>query len=133
MNYVNASIVVSPSTPIAGDNVNLTCTIHVPERFATTNISIRWTYDLEAFQDVIDVNISANVAPFTEKDVFFSVLTLSPVTTIDARYYYCHATFHIFSVVRYTSSQLIVQSKLMFCTSLSLLIFSIFTKCITNR
>lgn len=133
VNHVDIDILI-PFVPIAGDVFSFTCRIGVPDRFVENITSIKWTYDLGSSHDVTGGNSNATVTPFTRVGgTFYSILTLNPVRTTDARPYYCHATILIFGTVDRTNRDLTVQSnnnisKLQF----TLYQFSISSRCITN-
>ena len=111
INHVDIDIII-PSVPVAGQAFNLTCRVDVPDKFAE-NLTIRWTYDLGASQDVTASNSDASVSPITRKgNTFTRVLTLDPVKTNDARRYYCHATINVFATIDRTNRDLTVQSEL---------------------
>ena len=110
INHVDISINI-PSGPVAGDVLNLSCVIVVPPNFAENLTSVRWTYDLEASQDVTNENSDAALVPVVRNgNIFTSVLTLDPVKTTDARKYYCQATILVFDIVDRTNRDLTVQS-----------------------
>ena len=110
INHVDISINI-PSVPVAGDVFNLSCVIVVPPNFVENLTSVRWTYDLEASQDVTSENNDATLVPVVRNgNIFTSVLTLDPVKTTDARQYYCRASFTIFNIVDRIDRFLTVQS-----------------------
>ena len=109
-NHVDISINI-PSVPVAGDVFNLSCVIVVPPKFVENLISVRWTYYLQASQDVTSENNDATLVPVVRNgNIFTSVLTLDPVKTTDARQYYCQAGISVFSYVDRTNRDLTVQS-----------------------
>uniref|UniRef100_A0A1X7UP85 Uncharacterized protein n=1 Tax=Amphimedon queenslandica TaxID=400682 RepID=A0A1X7UP85_AMPQE len=109
INHVDISINI-PSVPVADDVFNLSCVIVVPPNFVENLSSVRWTYDLEASQDVIIINNDATLVPVVRNgNIFTSVLTFDPVKTTDARQYYCQATFLVFGTVDRTNRDLTVQ------------------------
>ncbi|XP_019851151.1 PREDICTED: protein sidekick-1-like [Amphimedon queenslandica] len=109
INHVDISINI-PSVPVAGDVFNLSCVIVVPPNFVENLTSVRWTYDLEASQDVTSENNDATLVPVVRNgNIFTSVLTLDPVKTTDARQYYCQATILVFGTVDRTNRDLTVQ------------------------
>ncbi|XP_019857587.1 PREDICTED: uncharacterized protein LOC109585878 [Amphimedon queenslandica] len=109
INHVDISINI-PSVPVAGDVFNLSCIIVVPPNFVENLTSVRWTYDLEASQDVTSENNDATLVPVVRnRNIFTSVLTLDPVKTTDARQYYCQATILVFGTVDRTNRDLTVQ------------------------
>ena len=109
VNHVDISINIS-SVPVAGDVFNLSCVIVVPPNFVENLTSVRWTYDLQASQDVTSENNDATLVPVVRNgNIFTSVLTLDPVKTTDARQYYCQAVIGIFNYVDHTNRELIVQ------------------------
>uniref|UniRef100_A0A1X7SHC5 Ig-like domain-containing protein n=1 Tax=Amphimedon queenslandica TaxID=400682 RepID=A0A1X7SHC5_AMPQE len=109
INHVDISINI-PSVPVAGDVFNLSCVIVVPPNFVENLTSVRWTYDLQAFQDVTSENNDARLVPVVRNgNIFTSVLRLDPVKTTDARRYYCQATFQVFGTVDRTNRDLTVQ------------------------
>ena len=112
--HVTVDIII-PAIPVAGDEFSLTCQIVLPPNFVENVTLVRWTYDLEASQDVTTGNNDASVAPFVKNgNTFTSVLTLHLVKTTDARNYYCHTSVTVFSVVDRTNRDLTVQSELLF-------------------
>ncbi|XP_019851150.1 PREDICTED: mucin-3A-like [Amphimedon queenslandica] len=109
INHVDISINI-PSVPVAGDLFNLSCVIVVPPNFVENLTSVRWTYDLEASQDVTSENDDATLVPVVRNgNIFTSVLTLDPVKTTDARQYYCQATILVFGTVDRTNRDLTVK------------------------
>ncbi|XP_019851148.1 PREDICTED: hemicentin-1-like [Amphimedon queenslandica] len=109
INHVDISINI-PSVPVSGDVFNLSCVIVVPPNFVENFTSVRWTYDLEASQDVTSENNDATLVPVVRNgNIFTSVLTLDPVKTTDARQYYCQATILVFGIVDRTNRDLTVQ------------------------
>ena len=111
LNHVDISINI-PSVPVAGDVFNLSCVIVVPPNFVENLTSVRWTYDLQASQDVTSKNNNATLVPVVRNgNIFTSVLKLDPVKTTDARQYYCQAIINVFSYVDRTNRDLTVQSK----------------------
>ncbi|XP_019850324.1 PREDICTED: uncharacterized protein LOC105312200 [Amphimedon queenslandica] len=110
-NHVDISINIS-SVPVAGNTFNLSCVILVPPNFVEDLISVRWTYDLEASQDVTSENNDATLVPVVRNgNIFTSVLTLDPVKTSDAGQYYCQTTINVFNYVDYTDIDLTVQTS----------------------
>ncbi|XP_019849961.1 PREDICTED: hemicentin-1-like [Amphimedon queenslandica] len=110
-NYNHVSVTLTTlSVPVAGDVFNLSCVIAVPPNFVEDLTSVRWTYDLQASQDVTSENNDATLVPVVRNgNIFTSVLTLDPVKTTDARRYYCQAAIYAFSYVDRTDRDLIVQ------------------------
>ncbi|XP_011407562.1 PREDICTED: neogenin-like [Amphimedon queenslandica] len=109
VNHVDISINI-PSVPVAGDVFNLSCVIVVPPNFVENLTSVRWTYDLEASQDVTSENNDATLVPVVRNgNILTSVLTLDPVKTTDARQYYCQATILVFGTVDRVNRDLTVQ------------------------
>ncbi|XP_011408497.1 PREDICTED: uncharacterized protein LOC105315514, partial [Amphimedon queenslandica] len=109
INHVDISINI-PFVPVAGDVFNLSCVIVAPPNFVENLTSVRWTYDLEASQDVTSENNDVTLVPVDrDRNIFTSVLTLDPVKTTDARQYYCQATIAVFGIVDRTNRDLTVQ------------------------
>ena len=109
--HVTVDIII-PAIPVAGDEFSLTCQIVLPPNSVENVTIVRWTYDLEASQDVTAGNNDASAEPFVKNgNTFTSVLTLHLVKTSDARQYYCHASIAVFGVVDRTNRDLTIQSE----------------------
>ena len=109
--HVTVDIII-PAIPVAGDEFSLTCQIVLPPNSVENVTLVRWTYDLEASQDVTAGNNDVSAEPFVKNgNTFTSVLTLHLVKTSDARQYYCHASIAVFGVVDRTDRELTVQSE----------------------
>ena len=111
--HIQVNIII-PSVPVAGDEFRFTCQIITPPNFVENLTSVRWTYDLGAYRDVIAENNDASVAPIAkDRNIFTSVLMLDPVKTNDASLpYYCQVTINLFGFNENTMSSLTVQSQL---------------------
>ena len=106
------SIIIFPTTPVAGDQFTMTCNISIPERLVYEPSSVIWSYDL-AREQKIDVNNSdATIRNVTRiGNLILSTLTLNPVKTSDGRRYYCSSIFNNLEVIDYTYRELNVQSE----------------------
>ena len=110
--HINVAMATPTPPPVVGESVNLTCTATLPERLTAEPTSVRWTYNLEASQDVTKLNKNASVAPLaSDGNMFISILTIESVKTADARYYYCHVTVNAFNAVERQSIALRVMGK----------------------
>ena len=107
--------ILFPTTPIAGDQLTMTCNISIPERLVhdLTRLVVIWSYDLAREQrvDVINNNITIG-KEIKIGNLILNTLTINPVKTSDGRKYYCTVIFNDLIVYNHVLIYLKVQSKL---------------------
>ena len=87
---VSVNITVSPSTPTAGDQFNITCTATLPERLihAPNVIIVSLTNGGNEIQaEMISSILTLNTNTYSR------TYTIDPVSTSDARQYFCRVGF----------------------------------------
>ena len=108
--------ILFPTTPTAGDQFTMTCSISIPERLVhdLTRLVVIWSYDLAREKRVDVINSDTTVGNVTRiGNLILSNLTLNPVKTSDGRRYYCSVVFEDLGVNDHMFRGLNVQSELL--------------------
>ena len=105
--------ILFPTTPNAGDQFTMTCTISISERLVHDPSAVIWSYDFSRNKKVEVLNSDATLGKLTIiGNLILCNLTLNPVKTSDGRSYYCSVLFGDLGVTGHVLRALSVQSKL---------------------